>query len=124
MKKILIIEDEILIQASIKKFLEKKGATVSTTISGNESIQMIKDENFDRIVCDLMLNDITGFDVIEECKKIIGIEQIRKKFVIMTAYSSPQVIDRAKEYGCTLLNKPFSNINEAINIILGENNEK
>jgi len=116
--KILVIEDEILIQQSLKKLLEKMGATVSTESRGTEAISLIKSEHFDRIVCDLMLQDITGFDIIEDSKSIYSIGQISRKFIIITAYSSDQVLTKAREYGCIVLNKPFSDMKKALKTII------
>ena len=117
MKHILIIEDEILIQQSLKKLLERKGMRVDVSASGKIAIDMILSQNFDRIICDLMLQDISGFDVIEESKKKYTPEEIGEKFVIMTAYNSPQVLNRASTYHCKLLNKPFDNLDEAIRLM-------
>ncbi len=116
--KILIIEDELLIQKSLKKIFESRGATVLTSGQGRMAIQLFKDHCFDKILCDLMLQDITGFDVIEEYKGLYGKEEVSAKFIIMTAYSSNEVLAKASAYGCTLLSKPFSNLSEVINLIL------
>ena len=118
MKFILIIEDEILIQQSLKKLLERKGAKVDVSASGKMAIDLILTNDYDRIICDLMLQDISGFDVIEESKKRYSPEEIGKKFVIMTAYNSPQVLSRANSYQCKLLNKPFDNLDEALKIMM------
>jgi CheY-like chemotaxis protein len=118
--KILIIEDEILIQKSLTKLLEKKGATVTATASGNEAIEYIKENDYDKIICDLMLTDISGFDVIEESKKKLTAEQISTKFVIMTAYSSDQVHEQAQKYKCSFLTKPFENLAQALEIFLSK----
>lgn len=119
MKKILLIEDEILIQKSLKKLLEAKGAIVSVESSGKEAIETIFQNDFDKIICDLMLKDITGFDVIEESKKKYTIDEIGNLFVIITAYSSQQVLDKAKSYGCTVLSKPFEDMGQALDTFLG-----
>jgi len=120
---ILIIEDEILIQKSLKKLIEKRGHSVQATASGIEAIELIKDNDFDRIVSDLMLNDITGFDIIEDIKSKYSAEEIKQQFIIMTAYSSEQVLEKAKQYGCKVLNKPFEDIKKAIDIFVGEKDE-
>ena len=112
--KILIVEDEILIQRSLQKLLEKKGATVSATANGKEAIDLIVANDYDKIICDLMLQDITGFDIIEDCKKKYTTEEISKKFTIITAYSSDQVLVKARSYGCDVLNKPFEDMGEAL----------
>ena len=114
MKSILIVEDEVLIAQSLKKFLEKKGHVVETTESGHEAILRIAQKNYDRIVCDLMLQDISGFDVLEESLKRYTREEIGQKFIIMTAYNSPQVLEKAREYHCEILSKPFDNLKDAL----------
>jgi CheY-like chemotaxis protein len=114
MIKILIIEDEILIQQSLKKLFERKGLKVDVSASGKLAIDLILNNHYDRIICDLMLQDISGFDVIEESKKRFTAEEISSKFVIMTAYNSPQVLSRANSYQCRLLNKPFDDLEEAM----------
>lgn len=121
MKKILLIEDEPLIQKSLQKLLEKKGASVSVESTGKAAIEKILSNNYDTIICDLMLHDITGFDVIEESKKKYSSTEIAKKFIIITAYTSEQTLQKASAYGCRVLGKPFDNIAEALNIFMGEN---
>lgn len=116
--KILVIEDEILIQQSLKKLLEKKGANVDVTASGQEAIKLIKSNNYDRVISDLMLNDIIGFDIIEDIKSKYTLEEIGNLFVIITAYSSPQVLEKARSYGCKVLNKPFASMADALDVFL------
>lgn len=118
--KILIIEDEILIQKSLQKLLQRRGADVEVTASGIEAAEMIKNTEFDRIICDLMLKDITGFDILEESRSVFTEDEIAKKFVIMTAYSSEQIIQQAKQYKCQFINKPFESLENTINLFLGE----
>lgn len=118
MKKILLIEDEPLIQKSLKKLLENRGAEVIVESRGKEAIQLLLNQDFDRVICDLMLQDISGFDVIEESKQRFTIAEITKLFIIITAYSSPHVIEKATQYGCQLLSKPFENIDEALTVFL------
>lgn len=117
MRTILIIEDEILIQQSLKKLFERRGLSVDVSASGKIAIDLILNRDYDRIICDLMLQDISGFDVIEESKRKYSLDDIGKKFVIMTAYNSPQVLNRANSYGCKLLNKPFEDLEEAMRIM-------
>lgn len=114
--KILIIEDEILILRSLQKLLQKKGFEVDTTTSGKEGIHKIQNNKYDRIITDLMLQDISGFDILEESKKQFSLEEISRLFFIITAYSSPQVLSKAQEYGCQVVNKPFMNIQETIEL--------
>lgn len=115
---ILIIEDEALIAKSLKKLIEMKGHNAKIVSSGTDAIELIKEHSFDRIICDLMLQDISGFDVIEESKERYSNEEISAKFIIMTAYSSGQILEKASSYKCIVLSKPFSDINKAIDIFI------
>lgn len=125
--KILIIEDEILIQKSLKKLLEIRGASVEAIDLGEKAIKMILKNDYNRIICDLMLKDVNGFDIIEESKKKYSPADISHKFIIMTAYNSPQILERAQQYKCPILSKPFLNIEQTLDFIIsttnGANNE-
>ena len=113
-KRILLIEDELLIQKSLKILLERQGAVVDAVSSGREAIQRIAQENYHKIICDLMLQDISGMDVLEEAKKTYPLAEMGQHFIIITAYSSPQVLNKAKEYGCQVISKPFQNLEVVI----------
>lgn len=120
MLNILIIEDEPLIQKTLKLLFVRKGCNVDATNSGHKAIELVLANNYDIIVCDLMLQDITGVDVIEESKKKLSPNEISKKFVIITAYSSEQILDKIKKYNCTIYSKPFADVNLVIDSILSE----
>ncbi len=119
MKRILLVEDEVLIAQSLKKLLERRGHKVETTESGHDAILRIARGHYDRIVCDLMLQDISGFDVLEASRQWVPFEEMGKKFIIMTAYNSPQVLEKAREYRCEILNKPFDDLMAALARIEG-----
>lgn len=110
--KILIVEDELLISLTLKKYLESKGHNVQSTGHGKEAIDIISNNTFDKIICDLMLKDITGFEVIEESKRFMDPMDIKKIFILMTAYISNQVYEKASEYGCPVIKKPFQSLED------------
>ena len=116
--KFLIVEDEILIQKSIKKMLELKGHEVDTTVSGTQALELLRIQKYDRVICDLMLKDITGFEVLEECKTLFSSEIIKEMFIIITAYSSDQILNLATQYGCNLIKKPFIDIKSTIDFFI------
>lgn len=67
MKNILIIEDEEKVSEVIKGYLEKDGYKVQCTPSGLTAIDLFKTNDFQLVILDLMLPDISGEDV---CKII------------------------------------------------------
>ena len=64
---ILIVDDEKLIVKGLKRSLEQQGYKVFTAYTGNEALNIVKNENIDFIILDLMLPDIDGMIV---CKRI------------------------------------------------------
>ncbi len=59
--RILIVDDEPLIRRSLSRLLN--GYEVATAASGRQAIEMLKNETFDVVICDLMMGDLTGIDV-------------------------------------------------------------
>lgn len=103
--------------------MEKRGCTVEVESLGRSAIQKILNGQYDRIICDLMLQDITGFDIIEESKKKYSLDEISQIFIIITAYSSEQVLEKASQYGCCVLSKPFNDIQQAIEIFISKGSQ-
>ena len=117
-KKVLIIEDEVLIQKSLKKLLERRGADVTVKSTGRSAIDSIFNNDYDKILCDLMLNDIHGFDIIEDSKRKYNSKEIQDLFIIMTAYSSEAVLEKASGYKCKILHKPFEDLKLVLDTVM------
>ncbi|APF27906.1 response regulator transcription factor [Clostridium botulinum] len=66
-KKILIIEDELAIADLMSYSLKKEGYIVKTVDNGSEGIEITESFKPNLIILDLMLPDISGFDV---CRNI------------------------------------------------------
>lgn len=62
-EKILIIDDELSIRELIKFNLEKSGYKTVEAADGNEGIRMVKNEQPDLLILDLMLPGIDGLEV-------------------------------------------------------------
>lgn len=68
LKKILIIDDERSIRATLKEILEFEKYLVETAQNGIEGYKMAEEKNFDLIFCDIKMPKIDG---IETLKKIV-----------------------------------------------------
>lgn len=66
-KTILIIEDEEDIRDILRHYLGKENFKVREAEDGKAGIRLVGNENIDLIILDLMLPDISGYDV---CKNI------------------------------------------------------
>jgi len=63
MKNILIVEDEEKVSEVIKGYLEKDGYNVQSTTSGLKAIDLFKTNDFQLVILDLMLPDISGEEI-------------------------------------------------------------
>lgn len=70
MSKILVIDDEELICWFLQKELNKEGYDVSVAMTGEEGVEIFKDRDFQYVITDLKLPDISGFDVIKRIKNL------------------------------------------------------
>ena len=70
MKKILVVEDDMDIHNLIKNVLEKERYEVISAYSGTEAILLIEKNNIDLILLDLMLQGLSGEEVIKRIKNI------------------------------------------------------
>lgn len=102
-KRILIIEDEEAISDLISLYLGKEGFITKVSNNGQDGIDLVEKFNPDLILLDLMLPDISGFEV---CKKISSQYSIP---IIMTTAKS-DTIDKilGMELGADdYITKPF-----------------
>jgi len=117
--KILLIEDELLISKSISILIKKKGHHITVTGNGVTALELLKNTKFDLIITDLMLNDISGFDIIDEC--LSKYNYTAENITVITAYNSNDIINKIKQYKCKYFIKPFDNLVKTIDDIINEN---
>lgn len=70
MKRILIIEDEKSVSDIIKAYLEKEGYEVYSTESGLKGMELFSSMEFQLIILDLMLPDISGEEICAMVREI------------------------------------------------------
>lgn len=68
-KKILIIEDDLGVRENIITLLSEEGYNVLSAKGGESGIRISKEESPDVIICDIMMNGINGYDVLDELSK-------------------------------------------------------
>jgi len=70
MAKILAVDDEAKIRMIIKEYAEFEGHEVSEAGDGMEAVEMVKKENFDIIIMDVMMPRLDGYSACKEIQKI------------------------------------------------------
>lgn len=78
--RVLAIEDESDILEVIEYNLDREGFEVTTSKSGQEGLDQIREERPDIVLLDLMLPDLDGLEV---CRKIRDDDELREIPVIM-----------------------------------------
>lgn len=120
MTKILVIDDEAPIRNVLKIHLQNASYEVTDTSTGKEGISLALSEDFDLVLCDLKLTDMSGIDIIRTLR-------ISKKDIPILAISgfiNDEIIDEVNEIkNVGYLSKPFlkEELLSAIKEILGEN---
>jgi DNA-binding response OmpR family regulator len=105
MKKILIIEDELNMVNGLKDNLEFDGYEVEIAMEGGSGLERILRNKYDLILLDIMLPQISGFDICKAVRK----EGINTPIVLLTAKG--EEIDKVLglELGADdYITKPFS----------------
>lgn len=64
--KILLIEDDKFLSSVLKSRMEREGFTVLQAFDGNEGFEIMKDEQPDLVVLDLIMPNMSGFDLLEK----------------------------------------------------------
>lgn len=69
-KKILIIDDDKQILELLKMFVEANNCSAVTETSAEKGLAMIRKNNFEMVLLDIMLPDGNGLDVLKNIQKI------------------------------------------------------
>ncbi|MHC4269212.1 MAG: sigma-54-dependent transcriptional regulator [Planctomycetota bacterium] len=110
---ILIIDDEKEQAEAIAESLSNVGYTCSTSVSGNNVLDIIRRDNIDVVITDLVMHDTDGMKILKEIKaKLPEIEVI-----VITGYGSVENAVTAMQKGAaTYLLKPI-NINHLRTVV-------
>lgn len=68
--KVLIIEDDPLVLKGFETILKQDGYDIQTSDNGKKALGLIEKENFDIVLTDLNMDDVSGLDVLNNVKKI------------------------------------------------------
>lgn len=87
-KKILIVEDEPSLIFTLQDTLENEGYNTFIAKEGSKALEIVKEENPDLLILDLMLPGISGYDV---CEKV---REMNYTFPIIMLTARDQEIDK------------------------------
>ena len=105
MKTILVVEDELSIRTFVSLNLRRKMYRILEAASGEEALRLLKENEIDLVLLDLMLPGIDGFQVCQEIRS----QYANTGIIILTARAREEekirgLVEGADDY----LTKPFS----------------
>lgn len=95
MKKILVVDDEKEICDLFQRILENSGYSVRTALSGEEALEIIKQESFYVLFFDLNLPGIDGIELCRRARALLPISII----IAVTGYASMFHLHDCREAG-------------------------
>jgi two-component system response regulator PilR (NtrC family) len=103
---VLVIDDEEVLQDVLVSLLEKEGYKPFSARTGEEGLSILRREDIDLVLLDLMLPGMSGQEVLRQ----IAQEDADQIVVVITAYSSVESAIRAMRDGAfDYIPKPFKN---------------
>jgi len=106
-KRILIVDDEEVIRKFLKIHLNKLGYEVTEAEDGQKAIDRIGERKFDLIICDVMMPNKNGWEVVKEVKSNPKLDQI--PIILLTAKNDEVDMFKGYELGANYyMTKPFT----------------
>lgn len=116
MKRVLVIEDDLIIRQSIQKFLESDGMETKGAANGESGLQLLESYAPDLVICDIMMPGITGYEVLQQVRSNPATASI--PFIFLTAKVQRADLRHGMELGADdFVTKPFTR-NELLAAVL------
>lgn len=102
---ILVVDDEALVRWSLAEVLRRSGHTVIEATSAREALDATgPSSSVDAVLLDYRLPDSADLRLLEQIRRRLP----RSPVVLMTAFSTPEVVQSALDLGAYhVLTKPF-----------------
>ena len=102
--KILLLEDDVMLNRAITKFLQVTGYNIRSTRDGNSCLSILEEEDFELLILDINVPNISGLEILEKLHD----QNKRIPTIFISALIDIEDISRAFELGCyDYLKKPF-----------------
>ncbi|MBR4077973.1 MAG: response regulator, partial [Oscillospiraceae bacterium] len=104
MEKILIVEDEARMRNIISDYFTAHGLECDLARDGEEALDLLRDNDYDAILLDIMMPKLDGFTVCREIRKTSS-----TPILFLTALGSEEDTLKGYALGCDdYVTKPFS----------------
>jgi two-component system response regulator PilR (NtrC family) len=104
MSHILVVDDELSMRELLEYMLNREGYQVTCAGDGRKAIRLLEKNQYDLLLCDIKLGDISGLDVLRASKKSSQDTVV----ILISAYASTETAVEAMNEGAyDYVPKPF-----------------
>ncbi|MGO8990931.1 MAG: response regulator [bacterium] len=124
-RKILIVDDEEVIRKFIKIHLLKLGYEVAEAADGEQAMEQLGKDDFDLLICDILMPKKDGWEVIREMKSNPKTKSI--PVIVLTAKNEDSDMFKGYNLGAGYyMTKPFTKAQliYGLKLMLGETSEE
>lgn len=110
-KKVLLIEDDPGIARMIGTIFNIGKVDFIHADTGRKGLDLIARDDIGLVICDIMLPDIIGYDILKQLRLAEANEQIANRlyFIFLTAFADPADVQRGLDAGADkYITKPFA----------------
>lgn len=127
MKKVLIVEDEILARLGLRQLVDWKKLDLELlpdATDGEEALEMIRNSRPDIILLDLNIPRVSGLEILEFLKK----EEMQTRVIVVSCQEEFDVVKKAMKLGAydylRKLNLSSDELESILEKCLGETEER
>jgi CRP/FNR family cyclic AMP-dependent transcriptional regulator len=107
MKRILIIEDNLVIRENLIEILELANYEVIVAQGGKMGMALSIMHQPDLVLCDILMPEVNGYEVLNFLRANEELRHI--PLIFLTAFSNPNQLIKGIELGaCDYISKPFT----------------
>ncbi len=106
-KKVLVVDDEEVIRKFLRIHLGKLGYEVKEAADGEQALEQLGKDDFDLLICDIMMPKKDGWEVIKQCKSNPKMKNI--PVIVLTAKDQDSDMFKGYDLGANYyMTKPFT----------------
>jgi two-component system alkaline phosphatase synthesis response regulator PhoP/two-component system response regulator VicR len=106
-RKVLIVDDEEVIRKFLRIHLDKLGYEVMEAADGEQAIEQLGKDDFDLLICDILMPKKDGWEVIKEAKSNPKTKNL--PVIVLTAKNEDSDMFKGYDLGANYyMTKPFT----------------
>jgi two-component system phosphate regulon sensor histidine kinase PhoR len=103
--RILVIDDEKVIREGVERALSKRGYQITKAEDGDLGLAMLKEQDFDIVLTDLMMPGLDGFGVLDWIRE----NKPRTQVIVITGFATvTKAVSAMKQGAFDFVGKPFT----------------